>query len=69
MQPRGPSEKGCAAFFLSLSYAASVHRSGMYSSGSLKFSGLCAAAQLLTQTEVYFRTSQPNGFRLWALRE
>lgn len=58
MQPRGPSENGCAAFLMSLQKRAfdsgvSRKRSGMKESGLAKLEDEWAAAQEATHTEVW----------------
>jgi hypothetical protein len=58
IQPRGPNEKGCAAFLISLpkrdfESGVSRKRSGMKVSGFAKLEGECAAAQEATHTEVW----------------
>jgi hypothetical protein len=53
MQPLGPSENGCDAFLMSLSYLEDIQRSGMKASGLTKFAGLCDATQELTQIDVF----------------
>ena len=67
MQFRGPTEKGCEACSLSVSYRSSVpsQRSGMKDLGSVKFADDRLAAKLLICTKVWHDTGQRGGGVKW----